>query len=197
MVKMKLQATILERMERAVEKVRERLTRVCAALEGARVPFAVIGGNAVAAWVATVDETAVRNTRDVDLLIERSDMARARRALEGAGLVYRHVAGVDMFLDGPDASAREAVHIVFGGEKVRPDYADCAPHAVDSQLLEPNLRVLSLQALIRMKLTSFRRKDQMHLLDLIDVGLLGEEDVPSFPPLLAARLRELLENPEE
>lgn len=101
-----------------------------------------------------------------------------------------------MFLDGPNASAREAVHVVFGGEKIRPDYADSAPHAFENQLLGANLRVLSFEALVRMKLTSFRRKDQMHLLDLIDIGLLGEKDLPSFPPALAARLRELLENPE-
>ena len=41
---------ILERMARAVEKVRDRLQRATAALESAGVPYAVIGGNAVAAW---------------------------------------------------------------------------------------------------------------------------------------------------
>lgn len=179
-----------------MEKVRERLTRVCAALEAAGIPFAVIGGHAVAAWVATVDETAVRNTRDVDLLIERVDFERAKQALEKAGFLHRHAAGVDMFLDGPDASAREAVHIIFGGEKVRPEYAEPAPRAAESKLLGANLRVLSFESLVRMKLTSFRRKDQMHLLDLIDIGLLGEKDLPALPPALAARLHELLENPE-
>jgi hypothetical protein len=60
---------ILDRMERAVAKVGERLLRATAALNGAGVPYAVVGGNAVASWVATVDEGAVRNTRDVDLLV--------------------------------------------------------------------------------------------------------------------------------
>ena len=47
-----------------------------------------------------------------------------------------------------------------------------------------------------MKLTSFRRKDQVHLLDLIDVGLIGEPTLSALPPILAARLKELPENPE-
>ncbi|HEY4262062.1 MAG TPA: hypothetical protein VGM98_17970, partial [Schlesneria sp.] len=60
---------VLDRMVQAVEKVRERLLRTARALDAARVPYAIIGGNAVAAWVATVDEAAVRNTRDVDILL--------------------------------------------------------------------------------------------------------------------------------
>ena len=46
----------LDRMERAVEKVRDRLLRSTAALEAAGIPYAVIGGNAVMAWVEQVDE---------------------------------------------------------------------------------------------------------------------------------------------
>lgn len=39
-----------ERMIRAVEKVRERLLRATSTLESAGIPFAVVDGNAVAAW---------------------------------------------------------------------------------------------------------------------------------------------------
>ena len=56
----------------AVEKVRERLHRPARALESASVPYAVVDGNAVAAWVTTVDEAAVLNTRDVDVLVRLS-----------------------------------------------------------------------------------------------------------------------------
>src|SRR3990170_4952810 len=110
-----------ERMIRAVEKVRARLDRAVAALEGAGIPYAVAGGNAVAAWVSRVDEAAVRNTQDVDVLLRRSDLDAAKTALAEVGFVYRHSAGIDMFLDGPGAKARDAVHIVFAGEKVRPE----------------------------------------------------------------------------
>src|SRR2546422_9634107 len=109
-------------MVTAVEKVRERLRRTVAALEQAQVPYAVAGGNAVAAWVGEVDEAAVRNTQDVDILLRRTDLDRAKQALAGAGFVYKHAAGIDMFLDGPNAKARDAVHVVFSGEKVRKEY---------------------------------------------------------------------------
>jgi hypothetical protein len=46
----------------AVEEVRDRLRRAVLALEAVGVPYAVAGGNAVAAWVSRVDEAAVRNT---------------------------------------------------------------------------------------------------------------------------------------
>src|SRR2546427_5800251 len=80
-----------ERMIRAVEKVRERLRRAVAALEAARVPYALAGGNAVAAWVSRVDEAAVRNTQDVDILLRRADLPAAKEAMTKAGFVYRHV----------------------------------------------------------------------------------------------------------
>src|SRR5258705_8237035 len=98
-----------ERMIRAVEKVRQRLQRAAAALEAAGVPYAVAGGNAVAAWVSRIDETAVRNTRDVDILLRRADLGAATSAMSRAGFVHRHAAGVEMFLDGPSAGARDAV----------------------------------------------------------------------------------------
>ena len=193
---MKTDIDILERMVRAVENVRQRLLRAAAALEHAGVPYAVAGGNAVAAWVATVDEAAVRNTQDVDILIERADLDRAKAALESAGFALRHIAGMDRFLDGPAAKARDAVHLVFAGEKVRPEYAAPAPATSESESLASGLRVVSLDALVRMKLTSFRLKDRVHVLDMLSVGLIGPETLDRLPPILAVRLRELMENPE-
>src|ERR1700748_3547512 len=108
-----------ERMIRAVEKVRERLLRATSALEKAGIPYAVAGGNAVAAWVARVDESAVRNTQDVDILIRRDDLEKVTTALTSVGFIYRHVASIDLFLDGPEAKARDAVHIIFAKEMVR------------------------------------------------------------------------------
>ena len=109
-----------ERTIRAAELVKERLLRTTAALENAGIAYAVIGGNAVAAWVGRVDQSAVRFTQDVDLLILRSDLDATKAALETAGFIYRHVASVDLFLDGPEAKARDAVHVIFAGERVRP-----------------------------------------------------------------------------
>ncbi|MBI4533609.1 MAG: hypothetical protein HY711_06645 [Candidatus Melainabacteria bacterium] len=44
-----------EKMIHAPEKVRERLLRATAALEKAGIPYAVIGGNAVAALVSMAE----------------------------------------------------------------------------------------------------------------------------------------------
>ena len=185
----------LERMVRAVEKVRTRLLRAATALEQAKVPYAVVGGNAVAAWVARVDESAVRNTQDVDILLRRGDLETAKNALAAAGFVYRHVKGVGMFLDGLEAKARDAVHVVFSGEKVRPEYLLPVPDVADAERT-PEFRLLNLEPLVRMKLTSFRRKDQVHVLDLAEVGLVDETWLNRFPPALSERLRELLDSPD-
>jgi hypothetical protein len=182
-------------MVTAVERVRDRLRRAASALEAAGVPYAVVDGNAVAAWVATVDPAAVRNTQDVDILLRRGDLDAAGRALAAAGFVRRHVAGIDLFLDGPDARPRDAVHVVIAGEKVRPDYPTPAPDVADSAMLD-RVRLLSLESLVRMKLTSFRRKDQVHLLDLLGVGLIDNTWPARFPPDLAARMQTLIDTPE-
>lgn len=184
-----------ERMVTAVEKVRQRLRRASQALEQAGIPYAVAGGNAVAAWVSEVDEAAVRNTQDVDILLRRSDLDRAKEALAKAGFIYRHSAGIDMFLDGPGAKARDAVHVVFAGEKVRREYAFPAPNVEESKAT-PTCQVLGLEALVRMKLTSFRDKDRTHVRDFIDVGLVDKTWVNRLPPELGSRLQELLDNPE-
>jgi hypothetical protein len=145
-------------MGSAVEKVRLRLLRATAALEKDGVPYAVIGGNAVAAWVSRADEAAVRNTQDVNILLRRSDLGAAKAAFEKAGFTYRHVASIDMFLDGPQAKARDAVHVLFALEKIRPDSLIAAPDVSESEATA-DFHLVTLDALVRMKLTSFRLKD--------------------------------------
>jgi len=182
-------------MIRAVEKVRQRLRRAVAALEGAGVPYAVADGNAVAAWVSRVDEAAVRNTQDVDILLRRADLPAAIAAMTQAGFIHRHTASLDMFLDGPSARARDAVPVVFAAEKVRPNYIAPAPDVAESEATE-SFRLVTLDALVRMKLTSYRDKDRTHLRDLIEVGLVDASWCPRLPAELRARLQSLLDTPE-
>jgi len=184
-----------ERMERAVEKVRQRLWRVATALEQAGIPYAVVGGYAVAAWVSRIDEAAVRNTRDVDILIRRQDLPAVIEAAARSGFVHRHAAGLDMLLDGPEAKARDAVHLVFAGERVLPEYALPAPDVSESEPTE-HFRLLALESLVRMKLTAFRDKDRMHLRDMLDIGLIDATWLGRLPPALAPRLQDLLDHPE-
>ena len=188
-------------MIHSVEKVRERLLRATQALERANIPYAVAGGNAVAAWVSRVDESAVRTTRDVDILLRRSDLENAKAALATVGFVYRRVSGLgmpgglDLFLDGPDATPRDAVHIVLASEKVRPENLLPTPDVNEAEDTG-NFRLVNLSALVRMKLTSFRDKDRTHLRDLIELGLVDDGWLAGLPESLRPRLRELLDNPE-
>ena len=186
---------ILDRMERAVMKVRERLLRATAALNQAGIPYAVVGGNAVASWVATIDEGAVRNTRDVDLLVRRSDLPAITTALEGAGFVHDELLGVVMFRDGPEGKPSEAIHLLFAGEKTRPDHLLPAP---EIQTVEDpaQFRVIALESLLLMKLMSNRRKDQVHVDDLIHLGLIDSKWLGKIPPELAVRLQYILDTPQ-
>ncbi|MEZ6096934.1 MAG: hypothetical protein R3C03_22385 [Pirellulaceae bacterium] len=183
------------RIERAVQKVKERLSRVTSALNDAQIPYAIVGGNAVQLWVAQVDESAVRNTRDVDIVLNRSDLDSAKLALEPLGFVYQEVAGVPMFLDGADGSPRDAVHVVFAGEKVRAEHLEVAPNVEQFELIK-SVRTLTFPELIRMKLTSYRLKDRVHLQDMISLGLVDESWLDRFSSELSLRLKELLDNPD-
>lgn len=183
------------RIERAVERVKERLRRVTQALNEADVPYAVVGGNAVQHWVAQVDESVVRNTRDVDIILNEVDLDRAIVALEQFGFIYRREAGVSMFLDGPDAKARDAVHVVFAGKKVREEYPEPVPDIDEYELID-DTRTLPFESLVRMKLTSFRRKDQVHILDMISIGMVDASWLDRLSPDLQQRLKELLDDPD-
>lgn len=179
----------------AVEQVRQRLLKASAALRAAKVKHAIVGGNAVAAWVATVDEAAVRNTQDVIILIRRPDLGTARKALETAGFHYRRAASLDLFLDTPDASPRQAVHLVYADEIIKPGESIPSPSVTESTDFG-TFHIINLDALVRIKLTAFRDKDRTHLRDLIEVGLIEQSWTENLPTALASRLQSLLDNPD-
>jgi hypothetical protein len=185
---------ILDRMEQAVAKVRDRLLRATAALNAAGVPYAVVGGHAVASWVATIDAGAVRNTRDIDLLVRRDDLPALTAALIAAGFFPAEVLDVPMFLDGPEAKPSESIHLLFSGERTRSDHALPAPDL--TTIDDPaGFRVITLESLVVMKLMSNRRKDQVHIEDMIGVGLIDASWVSRLPPVLAERLQQILDTP--
>lgn len=186
---------VFDRMFSAMEKVRERMERACAALKSANVPYAVVGGNAVAAWVATKDEGAVRNTRDVDILLDPNYGDIATKSLESVGFVRAKSMEVTMFLDGPDGKPSEAIHVVWAGRKVREQYLVAAPTTGQSREIDGK-RIVDLEQLLTMKLVSNRDKDRVHVRDMIAVGLIDESWLTQLEPLLAARLQELLDDPD-
>jgi hypothetical protein len=182
------------RMERAVEKVNERLRKTVRILEDAKVPYAVVGGHAVRAWVAQVDEAALRTTQDVDILVRPNDFPAMKDAMIAAGFHHRKTLALDMFVEHPDASDRDAVHVVLVG---RIERAGDNPNPDIEPLSRSNdFQTVQLETLVFMKLNANRRKDQVHLLDLVSLGLIDQTWTERFPEPLRSRLIDLLNDPD-
>jgi hypothetical protein len=177
----------------ALDKVSQRLVRITQTLRDAGVAHALVGGQAVALWVATRDEAAVRTTKDVDILIRRSDLGAARAAAKSIGMEYYELMGVGMFLDPENPSPKQAVHLVWAGERVRPDYVLPSPTIEATQQLSGGQQVVSVRDLAIMKLLANRDHDRAHLHDMIEVGLFGREMLDGLPDQLADRLRPILD----
>ena len=186
----------LMRAERAVEKVRERLLRTARALNGAGVRYAVIGGQAVAIWVASKDEGAVRNTKDVDILLAREDMDRAAAAMAEAGFDLAEVDGVTMFLERDDPMPSRGVHVVFANEKLRPYHRHAAPPITPGIRSRQGVEALDLRELLILKLMAFRRIDQVHIADLYKVNLIDDALADRIPEDLRPRLDEIRADPD-
>ena len=184
-----------ERAVMAAEKVKERLRRATRALDAAGVPYAVVGGNAVAEWVARVDEDAVRNTRDVDILVRRPDFPAVRACLETVGFIYHELLDIDTFIDGPEGKPSGGIHLLYAGEKVRRDDDYNLPE-IDESERAVEFQVVNLEALLLMKLTSYRLKDRVHILDMIGVGLIDATWPVRFSAPLGERLQRLLDDPD-
>lgn len=182
------------RMERAVEKVNERLRKTVRILEEAKVPYAVIGGHAVRAWVAQVDEAALRTTRDVDILVRPSDFPALSAAMVAAGFHHRNSSGLDMFLEHAEASARDAVHVILVGkvEKI----GDEPNPDIEPWVRANDFRAIALETLVRMKLNAFRDKDRVHLRDMISLGLIDSSWLARYPEPFQKRLQDLLNDPD-
>jgi hypothetical protein len=173
-----------------VEQLFERMRRFHAAMDAGGIPYRIIGGLATFIHVFEREPTKARMTQDVDAGVARQDLRRIIAAAERGGFRYRHVAGVDMLLDPGKPSARSAVHLVFIGEKVRPE--DLAPIPSSEPVrTEEGIYVAPVGDLVRMKLTSFRLKDKVHIQDLDGAGLITPEIEESLPEPLRERLREV------
>ena len=109
-----------------------------------------------------------------------------------AGMDYLEVVDVGMFLDRADPNPRHGVHLVWAGEKVKPEYPLPSPAIEERLALEPRKQVVTLGGLVRMKLMANRDQDRVHLRDLMDVGLIDRQLLQTLPPELASRLDALL-----
>lgn len=102
---------------------------------------------------------------------------------------------MDVFLDGPEGKVRDGIHIVFASEKTLSTQLE-ANAAVHESEMAGDFRLISLQALVRMKLGAFRDKDRVYLRDLADVGLIDETWLTKYSPTLSERLPQISYSPE-
>ena len=156
----------------------------------AGLEYRLIGGLAAYLYVEEVEPDAGRLTKDIDIVVRRDDLERIAKAAEPFGLRHRHVAGVDMLVQADQPSARRAIHLVFTGEKVRPDYHEPTPELGPYRQIR-GLRLIPVPDLVRMKLTSFRAKDEAHLKDLDEAGVITPDVEAGLSPMLAERLAQV------
>ncbi len=134
----------------------------------------------------------MRVTKDVDVLLRRADLPAAIAAARKARFDYFEMLGVGMFLERSDPNPRNGVHLVWAGEKVRPENLLPAPTIDERTALEPGRQVVALHGLVIMKLQANRDLDRVYLRDMIDVGLIERKMMHAMPPELAKRLEALL-----
>ncbi|HVP46093.1 MAG TPA: hypothetical protein VMT32_05900 [Bryobacteraceae bacterium] len=176
--------------EKQVDQIVDLARRFAAALSEARVEYRIVGGLAVYLHVNEIDALAARLTRDIDASVKRADIETITRIVKAFGLEFRHVAGLDMLVDTQAPRARSAVHLIFVNEKVRPDYLEPVPDFSAAPTIN-GLLVAPVADLVRMKLTSFRDKDRVHIRDLDSVGLITGEIETRLPPNLRERLKQV------
>jgi len=170
-----------------VEQLFDLAKRVRDAFASAALEYRVIGGLAAYLYVEEAQPDAGRLTRDIDIAVRREDLAAITSAVRPFGLEYRRGAGIDMLVQTADPSARRAVHLVFTGEKVRPQYEEAVPEMGAYRTIK-GIHLLPIADLVRMKLTSFRAKDETHLKDLDEAGLITAEVEVGLSALQQERL---------
>ena len=185
-------ADVWKRYTMALDDIADRLQRITSAFRAGGVSYSLVGGQAVALWVATKDPAAVRTTKDVDVLLPRAGLPIARAAARTVEMDYFETMGVGMFLDRRDPNPRHAVHIVWAGELVRPGDTVAAPDVTEQTTLPGDYHVVSLAKLVEMKLMANREQDRLHLRDMIDVGLVDRPMLDVLPSELASKLATLL-----
>ncbi len=176
--------------EERVEQLFDLAGLVEKIFSSAGLEYRVVGGLASYMYVEESEPDAGRLTKDIDIAVRRQDLDRIKKAAVAFGLQHRHVAGVDMLVQTAKPSARRAVHLVFAGEKVRPEYPEPTPQLGPYRTIK-GLRLIPIADLVRMKLTSFRARDETQLKDLDEAGLITPEIEATLSPILAVRMTQV------
>jgi hypothetical protein len=182
---------LFQAYDKHLEALSAQAERVCRALRDEGIEYRIVGGLAVLYHVASRDPLAARLTKDVDLAVNRIDLPRIAEAVRALGLEYRHVAGVDMFVDAKAPKARSGIHLLFAGERVRPADLEPVPSFSEPTVNEAGILLVAPAELIRMKLISYRQRDKTHIVDMDSVGLITPEIEASLTEALRDRLQQV------
>ena len=171
------------------------LQKLSVPLEKADIRHELVGGLAVFLHVENADSTHSSLTRDIDLMIRRADLRRVIAVAEEHGFRFRHSSGVDMLLYGETSSARNAIHLLFSGEKVKETQAEAHPdiRPVRAGLHGQDFLVIPVGDLVRMKLSSWRDKDRVHVRGMDAAGLITGDVELELSEELRSRLRHVRE----
>ena len=177
-----------------MKELKKKAQAASHALKKAGVSHAVIGGLALGAHLAKAHPLAERNTQDMDILLNRDDLERAKAALAPLGYRFRKVMRLSVFMPNRrGAHFVEGIHVIWASEKVRPEYPHPAPHLTSGARTQGHdgICYLSLPALVTMKLTSFRHKDITHIQDLLFWKVIDKRTEKALPADLRKRLRQV------
>jgi hypothetical protein len=97
---------------------------------------------------------------------------------------------MDMLVDAQEPGARSAVHFIFVNEKVRQEYVEPVPDFSAAPMID-GLLIAPVADLVRMKLTSFRDKDRVHIRDMDSVGLITLDIEANISEPLRLRLAQI------
>jgi hypothetical protein len=169
------------------------LEKIADPFAAAGVPYEVVGGLAVLIHVEEANPEHSVLTRDVEILISRSDLERVVAIAESQGFRFRHAAGVDMLLYGDRAV--NAIHLIFSGEKLRTAQAIPNPKVAPQHktLQGRQVPVISVAELVRMKLSANRDKDRVHIRSMDAAGPITPQIERVLPEILRARLQHVRE----
>ncbi|MGO8672248.1 MAG: hypothetical protein ACLQVD_12885 [Capsulimonadaceae bacterium] len=167
------------------------LRRITDTLSSESIACELDGGLAVLVHVEAADPEHSTLTRDVDLMVYRTDLEGIHAVAARNGFRFRHFDGENMLLYAETESARNAVHLIFSGEKERPNQATANPPIVPEtmSILGKAANIIPVADLVRMKLSSFRDKDRVHVRSMDAAGLITPQVEQALPAELQTRLQ--------
>lgn len=123
------------------------------------------------------------------------------RSAESAGLplwqrVKPDFQAAFMAIERENPSPKRAVHVMLADDPVRSYETRPAPSVTAAVRSPQGYLVIELPELVRMKLEANRRHDQVHMEDLLRVGLIDAELAAALPEDLRDRLRHIRDTME-